>query len=159
VALVYRELVAADALTRTQQAVREQMERGPLRALFAWTGEKVALWTHLTHHLGLARRLERSAEVLIVPRPDLVLAALCWATRQDPVGTHSLRDALDAIDRSLFACYTSRGRVHGGLAQALSALEHAGQVQITHSADAARSLLVGERRASEVRLRAAGDGT
>src|SRR5690606_14450449 len=107
-----------------------------------WTGEKITFWTHLAHYLGLARRLERSAEVLIVPRPGLVLAALRWAAKDDLSGASSLRDALDAIDGSLFACYTSRGRVHRGLAQALVALERSGQVRLSHSADAAPSLLL-----------------
>jgi hypothetical protein len=96
--------------------------------------------------------------LLIVPHPSLVLAALRWAAQDALEGPHSASILLDKIDAALFACYTARGRVHRGLAQTLVALEHSGQVQITHSADAARSLLLGERRASELRLLAAGGG-
>jgi hypothetical protein len=56
------------------------------------------------------------------------------------------------IDANLFACFTSRGRVHGGMAQTLLALDRLGRVRLSHSADAARSLLLGDRRVSDVWL-------
>lgn len=151
-ALIYRQLVAEDALALTIPQVRDQMERGPLRTLFAWTGEKVTFWSHLAHYLGLIRRIDRSAEALIVPRPDLVLAACHWAMRENPTTPHAISVVFDTIDHALFACYTMRGRVHRGLAQTLTMLERGGHVQITHSADASRSLLLGDRRVSEVQL-------
>jgi hypothetical protein len=153
--LVYDELVAADAVGTTAAALRDQMERGPHRALFAWTGEKIGLWVHLADHLGLVRRLERSAEVLVVPQPDLVARSLAWAQARLG-GDPGLDPALRLVDTELFACFTARGRVHRGLAQALLALERLGRARLTHSADAARSLLLGERRVSEVALLAGG---
>jgi len=151
IALVYRQLVADDTLAITPQALRDQMERGPLRDLFAWTGEKLLLWTHLAAFLGLIRRVERSPELLVVPQPTLMLDALRWA--QDRLGTvPALADALTLIDADLFACFTIRGRVHRGLAQTLLALESLGHIRMAHHADAARSLLLGERRVSTVAL-------
>jgi hypothetical protein len=150
-ALIFAQLVAEDGLATTIAALRDQLERGTYRDLFAWTGEKVGFWVHLFSYLGLVRRLERSTEVLIVPQPDLVLTALVWAQRQPDVDV-SLAACLRVIDATFFACFTGRGRVHLGLAQTLLALESLGQVRLTHSADAAHSLLLGERRVSEVWL-------
>ncbi|NTV64639.1 MAG: hypothetical protein HGA65_14060, partial [Oscillochloris sp.] len=79
IALVYRQIVADDTLAITPQALRDQMERGVLRDLFAWTGEKLLLWAHLSAFIGLVRRSERSPELLIVPQPSLILDALRWA--------------------------------------------------------------------------------
>ncbi len=157
-ALMYRELVAADALALTAAAIREQMERGALRSLFAWTGEKVTFWTHLAHYLGLVRRLDRSQEVLVVPQPRLVLDTLRWAARDATAAPLPASAALDTIDRIFFACYTGRGRVHRGLAQALAVLERSGSLRVAHSADAARSLMLGDRRVSELYLNATGGG-
>lgn len=149
--LVHAQLVADDAIAVTAAGLREQMERGPHRDLFAWTGEKIGFWCHLAAYLGLARRLERSEQILLAPTPDVTGAALRWGR------AHSDDDSLDAalrvVDTHLFACFTSRGRVHRGLAQALLALEHRGQLQLIHHADAARSLLLGERRVSTFTLR------
>ncbi|MBX0329021.1 hypothetical protein K2Z83_15185 [Oscillochloris sp. ZM17-4] len=149
IALVHRQLVSDDTLAITPQALRDQMERGPLRDLFAWTGEKLALWAHLSAFVGLVRRSERSPDLLIVPQPGLVLDALRWASTQS---TPLLADALTLIDAELFACFTARGRVHRGLAQTLLAMERLGHIRMTHHADAARSLLLGDRRVSQVEL-------
>jgi hypothetical protein len=150
ISLVHQCLVAEDATATTAAALRDQLERGPLRDLFAWTGEKVALWAHLASHLGLIRRVERSAEILVVPSLATTLAALAWATAAGV--DSSLDTALRRVDADLFACFTARGRLHRGLAQALLALERLGQIRLSHSADAARSLLLGERRVSDLAL-------
>src|SRR5262249_41378251 len=147
-ALIYRQIVADDTLAITSAALREQMERGAHRQLFTWTSEKISLWGHLAAYVGLIRRSEREAELLIGPQPGLALEALRWAATH--VEGPSLDALLEAIDITLFACFTSRGRVHRGLAQALLALERRGDIRLTHSADAARSLTLGERRVSEV---------
>ncbi len=150
-ALIYRQLVAEDTLACTVADLRDRLEHGPYRRLFAWTGEKVLFWSQLTDHLGLVRRLDRTVEVLCVPQLHLVLAALRWAAQQTSA-TDALDPLLRMIDTQFFACFTARGRVHQGLAQALVALHRLGHVQLTHSADAARSLLLGEWRVSEVRV-------
>ncbi len=147
-ALIHRELIAADVLAITPAEVRDRMERGPLRSLFMWTGEKIALWGHLSAFFGLIRRPEREAAWLLVPTPGLMLDVLAAAKR--PVEGTSLAAVLDSVDSSTFACYTSRGRVHRGVAQTLLALDHAGRIQLTHAADAARSVMLGERRVSDV---------
>lgn len=151
ISLVHQSLVADDAVTTTAAALRDQLERGPLRDLFAWTGEKVTLWAHLAAHLGLVRRVERSPELLAVPSLGLTLSALAWATC-GASGDGSLDAALRRVDASLFACFTSRGRVHKGLSQSLLALERLERIRLSHSADAARSLLLGERRVSDLAL-------
>jgi hypothetical protein len=148
--LIYRQLVADDTLAITPMALREQMERGPYRSLFTWTSEKISFWGHLTNYLGLIRRSEREAEIVLVPRPQLVMQALQWATAQ--TSTSSLYVLLDTIDTQLFAGFTHRGRVHRGLTQTLLTLERLGQLRLSHSADAARSLVLGERRISDVQL-------
>lgn len=153
ISLVHRAIVADDTLAITSQSLRDQLERGPLRDLFAWTGEKVTFWVHLAAHVGLVRRLERSPELLAVPQPRLLLDTLVWALNQLQ-GQSSLDGTLRLIDAQLFACFTARGRVHRGLAQTLLALERLGHLQLTHSADAAHSLLLGERRVSDVGLAA-----
>ncbi len=125
------------------------MERGAYRDLFVWTGEKIGFWLHLCHYLGLIRRLERSTEVLLVPQPALVAGALAWAQQQEGVG-RSLAASLRMIDATFFAGFTRRGQVHRGLAQTVLALETLGLVRLTHHADAAHSLLLGERRVSDI---------
>jgi hypothetical protein len=150
-ALVYAQLVARDDISTTAPALRDQMERGPHSDLFAWTGEKISLWTHLASYLGLVRRLDRSADVLVVPQPTLVREAIGWS-QQQLADDCSIGACLRLVDEAFFACFTVRGKVHRGLAQSLLALDALGQIQLRHSADAARSVLVGERRASEVVL-------
>lgn len=149
ISLVHQALIVDDVLTVTPQAVRDRLERGPLRGLFAWTGEKVTLWAHLAAYIGLIRRPERSVELLMVPQPALLLDVLDWALIRLN-GDTSIDRAVRLIDAELFACLTSRGRVHRGLVQALLALERLGRIRLGHSADAARSLLIGERRVSEI---------
>ena len=79
---IYRQLVADDVLALTPAALRERMERGALRDLFIWTGEKISLWAHLLASLSLIRRLEREDELLILPQPQLLMHALHWANTQ-----------------------------------------------------------------------------
>ena len=170
---IYRQLVADDVLALTPAALRERMERGALRDLFIWTGEKISLWAHLLAFLGLIRRLEREAELLILPQPELLMHALHWANTQcnapplrygEGAGgevkhrTRSLNALLSQIDSQLFACFTSRGRAHRGLAQTLLTLERQGQIVLSHSADAAQSLLLGERRVSDIALQGSANG-
>lgn len=148
--LIYQQLVSEDILAISPSALRERMERGALCKLFTWTGEKITFWGHLAGYIGLIRRSEREAELLVVPQPAIALAALRWAAATCP--TSSLDALLDLIDANLFACFTSRRRVHRGLAQTLLALDRLGRIRLSHSADAARSLMLGERRASDVWL-------
>ena len=155
---IQRILVANDTLTIASPALRAQIERGPLRNLFAWTGEKVHFWSQLMAYLGLVRRPERFLDVILVPQPHLVFEALRWAQQQvgrvSAVGDmrFSLAGALHQIDTALFACFTERGRVHQGLVQTLTALEYVGTLEFTHHTDAAQSLLLGDRRVSDVRF-------
>lgn len=149
-ALIYRQLVSDDVLAITPSVLREQMERGLHRKLFTWTGEKISFWGHLVGYIGLIRRSEREAELLIVPQPNMALAALRWGSGQ--ASTSSLDAVLEVIDANLFACFTSRGRVHRGLAQTLLALDRLGRIRLSHSADAARSIMLGERRVSDIWL-------
>ncbi len=151
--LIYRQLIAQDIVALTPEVLRSQMERGEHQGLFAWTGEKITFWIHLANFLGLVRRLERSTEVIIVPQTALVLAALQWSGRQSGVA-HSLDAQLRKIDSTFFTCFTSRGRVHRGTAQALVALHKLGQIRLTHSADAVGSLMLGDWRVSNIHLAA-----
>jgi hypothetical protein len=151
ISLVHRQLVAEDTLAITPQALRDQLERGPLRDQFAWTGEKIAFWAHLAAFSGLIRRPDRSTELLIVPSLTLLQAALEWAIATHP-GETALAALLNAIEARFFACFTARGRVQRGLAQSLLALEQRGQIQLLHHADALHSLLLGERRVSALQV-------
>jgi hypothetical protein len=153
-ALIYRQLVTDDVLAITPAVLREQMERGAHRSLFIWTSEKISFWGHLAAYIGLICRSEREAELLVVPQPGLALAALRWASGQ--ASTSSLDALLEVIDANLFACFTSRGRLHRGLTQTLLALDRLGHIRLAHSADAARSLMLGERRVSEVWINESG---
>lgn len=146
--LVYRQLVVDDTLSITPSALREQMERGPYRDLFTWTTEKISFWGHLIAFTGLIYRSEREADWTIAPAPSVALAALRWGAAVS--GRTSLDAALAVIDAELFACFTSRGRVHSGFAQSLLALDQIGVVRLTHSADAAQSVTLGERRVSDI---------
>ncbi|MEI6179594.1 MAG: hypothetical protein WCP31_02470 [Chloroflexales bacterium] len=154
IAFVHRQLVADDTLVITPQALRDQQERGPLRDLFAWTGEKLTLWAHLAAFLGLIRRVERATELFVLPSLALTRHALHWA-RPAATDATALDALLRVVDTQFFACFTARGRVHRGLAQTLLALESLGHIHMAHHADAARSLLLGERRVSTVALMAA----
>jgi hypothetical protein len=64
----------------------------------------------------------------------------------------SLAACLETIDATFFTCFTRGGQVHCGLAQTLLALDALGQIRLMHSADAAHSLLLGERRVSDVQV-------
>jgi hypothetical protein len=151
IGLVHHSLAGDDILNTTATALRDRLERGPLRDLFAWTGEKVNFWAHLAGYLGLIRRVERSSELLAVPSLSLLHSALIWAIGE--AGSDLSLDAvLRRVDAELFACFTVRGRIHKGFAQALLALERLGTIRLSHSADAARSLLLGERRVSDLAL-------
>lgn len=149
-ALIYRQLVLGDVLTMTAATLRDQMERGEHCSLFAWTGEKIGFWLHLYHAMGVIRRLKDSSEMLVVPQPALVLAMLTWVQQQQSLT--SLAACLHTIEATFLACFTARGRVHCGLAQTLLALDALGHIRLTHLADAAHSLLLGERRVSDVVL-------
>lgn len=148
---IHSQLVADDILALTPQALRNHMERSPTRVPFVWTGEKITFWTHIASYLGVARRLDRSQDVLIVPRPVLVKDALQWANTQSDA-RQSLYGCLQVIEEMFFTCFTSRGQVHRGLAQTLTAMHRLGTLRLTHSADAAHSLLLGDWRVSEVHL-------
>lgn len=150
VALVQEELARADTLGVSPAALRERMERGPHGALFAWTGEKIQLWWHLAAFLGLARRSHREPDILAIPQPALVERALRWAgVRTNSTSADAL---LREVDAQLFACTTARGRPTRAIAQALLALERGGRARLAHHADSAGSLLIGERRVSDILL-------
>jgi hypothetical protein len=151
IGLVHRQLIETDTIALTAQSLRDAVERGPYGRFFSWTGEKFTHWTHLAAYLGLIRYLERSTEILIVPQLDLVLTALRWATREK-TDTHAVDMALRSIEKTFFYCFTSRGRVHKGLGQSLVALHRLGQISLTHTSDAAQSVLLGDWRVSELQI-------
>ena len=141
--------VARDILSINPSSLRAELERSPYAKLFIWTGEKVLFWSQLTSFVGLVLRLDRSLEVLVAPQPLFLLKVLRWCAPAQ-VGPFQLFDLLDTTDRTLFACFTERGRVHSGLAYSLTALDRLGHVRLTHSADAARSLLLDQWRVSNI---------
>lgn len=149
ISLVHRHLVARDILSINPSSLRAELERSPYAKLFIWTGEKVLFWSQLTSFVGLVLRLDRSLEVLVAPQPLFLLKVLRWCAPAQ-VGPFQLFDLLDTTDRTLFACFTERGRVHSGLAYSLTALDRLGHVRLTHSADAARSLLLDQWRVSNI---------
>jgi hypothetical protein len=153
IGLVHRQLIETDTLAVTAPSLRDAVERGPYGRLFAWTGEKITLWTHLAAYLGLIRRLERSTEILIVPQLHLVLAGLQWAAERN-TDTCAVDTALKSIEENFFYCFTSRGQVHPGLGQSLVALHRLGKISLTHTSDAAQSVLLGDWRVSELRIQA-----
>jgi hypothetical protein len=149
--LVHRQLVLDDILSVESADLRSHIERSTLRDLFAWTSEKLSLWASLYTFLGIVRRLERTSDVFLVPQPELLLDALRWANGLLHT-SGSLGAYLEAIDAHLFACLTRRGRLHQGAAQTLLALQRTGKIDLSHEADAAQSVLVGDRRISHIRL-------
>jgi len=150
ISLVHAALVDDDVLATSPTALRERMERGSHRALFTWTGEKIVLWCHLASFIGIIHRPQRENTMLIVPQPNLIRAALAWAYAQ--TSTTAITALLHAIDTELFACTTARGRIHRGLAQTLLALESEGHLHLIQRADSVRSMLLGERRVSDLML-------
>ncbi len=148
--LTYQQLAAGPLRSIDLGEARRRMEAGPIGGMFAWTGEKLTFWSQLMEYAGLVRRLA-PATVVCLPQERLVLGAL-RAAAEDAAGTHALAELLDQIDQKLFPCFTARSQVHTGLAQTLTALHRAGQIRLHHSADAARSLSLGDWRVSEVVL-------
>jgi hypothetical protein len=147
---LHQQFVAQDAFALSVSTLRDEAERSSLGGLFAWTGEKIAFWVRLCERLGLVRSLARDGHVLLAPRPDLVLAAL--RAQLSDQRAASLAACLRAIETTCFACFTARGTVQRGLAQTLVALHRLGALQLSHSSDAAQSLLLGEWRVSDVAL-------
>lgn len=149
--LVHDVAVGHGIVITTVEALREELERSPYQDLFAWTGEKVRFWSHLMNFVGLTRRLQRSGAIAVVPVRHLLLTALraVGASEETPTPVHSL---LAEIETRFFACLESSHHVHAGVAQSLEALSSEGSLRLLHLADAAQSLLVGERRVSHLRL-------
>jgi hypothetical protein len=104
----------------------------------------------LCEHLGLVRSVARDNHVLLAPRPELVIAAL--RTQLGDRYVASLAMCLHELDASFFACFTARGTVQRGLAQTLIALHRLGALRLSHSSDAAQSLILGEWRVSDVEV-------
>ncbi|HKP53623.1 MAG TPA: hypothetical protein VJ183_13350 [Chloroflexia bacterium] len=149
--LVHRQLVTRDVLAISAAELRDELERGPYARLFTWTGEKINFWSQLSSFLGLIHRPDRSPELLIAPTPSLLCQALSWALDGSPQ-RHSLATPLHRVNESLFSCFTERGRVHTGLSNSLIALHRLGTIRLSHSADAANSLLLGAWRVSDIEL-------
>lgn len=147
--LIYRQLVADDVVSTTIPALRAHMEQSPYHDLFAWTGEKVGFWAHLFQYLGLIRRLNPTADMVIVPQLSLLHIALGWV-QQHANASSSLAHCLEVIETWFFPCITQHHRVHSGIAQTLHALHTCGYIHLNHYADAAQSLIVQERRVSDV---------
>jgi len=147
--LIYQHLVAECLRPVELREARRRMESSPYGKLFAWTGEKLTFWSQLLEYTGLLHR-SGAGGVVCLPQQALVLDALRTAAGMS--GVYQLAELLDRIDQQLFTCFTARGQVHGGLVQTLIALHHTGQIGLSHSADAARSLSLGDWRVSEVTL-------
>lgn len=150
IAALYEQLVAQDTLAISTSAIRDEAERGPLGSMFAWTGEKIGFWARLCEYLGLAQSVARDGHLLLAPRPALVMAAL--RARLDDRQSASLAECLLGVHTTYFACFTARRTVHRGLAQTLVALHRLGVLRLSHSSDAAQSLLLGDWRVSDVEL-------
>ncbi|GAB4199195.1 MAG: hypothetical protein OHK0022_19240 [Roseiflexaceae bacterium] len=148
--LIYQQLAAEPLRSIELREARQRMEAGPHGSLFAWTGEKLTFWSQLMEYTGLVRRLS-AGTVVCLPREKLVLRAL-RATAESVSRVHGLAELLDRIDQRFFACFTARSQVNSGLAQTLVALHRAGYIRLSHSADAARSLSLGDWRVSEVTI-------
>jgi hypothetical protein len=151
--LTYQQLAGENLGSIDLREAKRRMEAGPYGSLFAWTGEKLTFWSQLLEYLGLLRRL--GAGVVCLPQQTLVLSALRAVGGTERL--HGLAELLEQLDQRFFACFTARGQVHAGLAQTLVALHRAGQISLRHSADAARSLSLGDWRVSEVALGPAED--
>lgn len=152
--LIHRQLIGEDALSVTPANVRDRMERSQYANVFTWTSEKTTFWSQFAAYLGLARKLEREGNFLLIPQLSLVLEAIQHEMRQANTltATVPLASILDAIDDHFFACYTRQRRIHSGLAQALVALHRLGYVRLNHESDAPRSLVLANRRVSHILL-------
>jgi hypothetical protein len=151
ISLIYQQLIAHDTLSITQQQLRDEQERGPYRELFTWTSEKISFWTHLAMYLGLIYRLERENVLIIAPQPELLLLAIKQVLAT-PEPTSSIMVCLQRISQLFFACFSSNGRVHGGITQTLVAMHRLGMIHLSHQDDAVRSLVLGNWRVSEIAL-------
>lgn len=150
IAALHEQLVAQDTLAISTSAIRDEAERGPLGSIFAWTGEKIGFWARLCQYLGLTFTVARDGHLLLVPRPELVVAALraYLGDRQSA----SLAECLLSVHATYFACFTARRTVHRGLAQTLVALHRLGVLRLSHSSDAAQSVILGDWRVSDIEL-------
>lgn len=150
IATLYRQFVRLDILALPASALRDEAERGALGTLFAWTGEKIGFWARLCDHMGLTRGSARDSLVMFTPRPELVISAL--RLHLNTGQEEALAPILHDLDANYFACFTARGTVHRGLAQTVVALHRLGAIRLSHSSDAAQSLVLGEWRVSDVEL-------
>lgn len=161
IALVFKQMVSTDTLSTSARDLRAQLERGPYQSLFTWTGEKIFFWSQLAAHIGLVRRLDRTFEIVAVPQPGLLMAALEHAASAyylQSGGVMPIYTLLEIIDNTLFACFTRKGSVATGIAQCLVAMHRRGDICLTHSTDAAHSLLLGDWRVSNIRFEQSEEG-
>lgn len=150
VAGVHDHLAGMDVVHVPANHTHRWMERSEWGGLFSWNEEKTRLVVGLYSYLGLVVPLEDNG-YMCIPRLALVKAIFKQVRKEAAAGARMpIRDVLEAIETSYFACFTAKGRVHRGLAFALEEMADRGMIRLRHQADSARSVLVGTRRVSEV---------
>lgn len=125
---------------------------------YAWNTEKLRSWEWLSTFIGLVRPLNpRLGELMICPRPDLVLnllhafAADKVRDEQDGVQATVLIGAwLQFIEDRFFSCTTERREIYDGLSHALRAIEATGQIKLEMKSDAPGAVTIRGRNVSHI---------
>jgi hypothetical protein len=147
---VHDHLVSLDAVHVPANHTHRWMERSAWGGLFGWNEEKCRLAVGLFGFLGLVVPLDDNGYYCL-PRLSLLRAIFKQVRKEAQAGRRMpVRDLLEAVEVSYFACFTPKGRVHRGLAFTLEEMADRGLIRLIHQADSARSVLIGPRRVSEV---------
>ncbi|MGV3524195.1 MAG: hypothetical protein ACO1RX_08225 [Candidatus Sericytochromatia bacterium] len=148
---IYTHAITYNLLHIQYADLVQLIERSPLGDLFNWNQEKIHFWTQLFHFIGLLTSLNGNG-CLFVPHPKPIFEHIYSFIKRHGVSCISIRDWCDSWESEIASCLTNQNRLHQGYAQVLFILEKQEKIQLHYQDDSSRSVLVGTRRISEIRI-------
>ncbi|MBC7474761.1 MAG: hypothetical protein H7263_10760 [Candidatus Sericytochromatia bacterium] len=146
--LIHKTLIEKDILHIQDSEIVKVIERSEIADIFSWNEEKINFWSNIFDFCRLIRNLKGNG-VWIIPKPELILESLMLLKDQTP-NFISINSWVTFFENNFGACITKKGRLHKGFAMVFELLEQNNQLKMVHKDDSIQTILIGNRRVSEV---------
>jgi hypothetical protein len=146
--LIHKTLVEKDILHIQYSEIVKVIERSDIANIFSWNEEKINFWANIFDFCRLIRNLKGNG-VWIIPKPELILESLIILKDQSP-NFISINSWVTFFESNFGSCITKKGRLHKGFSMMFELLEQNNQLKMVHKDDSIKTILIGNRRVSEV---------
>lgn len=146
--LVHKNLIDKDILHIQYSDIVKILERSEVCDIFSWNEEKIHFWSNLFDFCGLIRNLKGNG-VWLFPKEELILNSFILLKDKNP-NFISINSWVLFFEENFGSCMTKKGKLHKGFSMVFDLLEKNNHIKLLHKDDSTKSILIGNRRISEV---------